>query len=340
MSPKRYYLTLSHVIPEEERDTRRSLAHVETWRDGKRAEPYSDYATGSVKLEPHEVARVEAASNVERVEEVGKNVYHVDAAVPSDSDLRSHKADMLFEWGFTGEGIDVGVIDGGIGSAVLSRFAVKATRGFGDASLHGTTDHGSPVASIAVPRQARLVFGAANDTGEDADAIYWMADEVGVHVVNMSFGTQTDSQHFRDALAHAKSKGIELIASAGNDDTSTPQYPANYPGVVCVGALDKNNGWRRASFSNFGPWVDLWMNGVDVAAYDAGGNLISFGGTSAAAPLATFVHASLLTKGLTSLGQINTTNSMRDGGMAREDLGGGHQVNAGQAAWAMRNYCV
>ena len=54
-----------------------------------------------------------------------------------------------------------------------------------------------------------------------------------------------------------------VVASAGNDATSRPTYPAALPGVVAVGALDRAG---RAAFSNFGPWVDAATPGVDVVS--------------------------------------------------------------------------
>lgn len=54
-----------------------------------------------------------------------------------------------------------------------------------------------------------------------------------------------------------------VVASAGNDGSSRPAYPAALPGVVAVGALDGN---ERAGFSNFGPWVDACAPGADVTS--------------------------------------------------------------------------
>jgi len=65
-----------------------------------------------------------------------------------------------------------------------------------------------------------------------------------------------------------------IVASAGNENTSRPYYPAAFPGVVAVGAVDTSvdadlNPWTspsrsgpRASFSNFGTWVDAFGSGV------------------------------------------------------------------------------
>jgi Subtilase family len=62
---------------------------------------------------------------------------------------------------------------------------------------------------------------------------------------------------------------------------ATPAYPANYSGVVSVGATDQND--RLASFSNFGQTVDIAAPGVAIPSAYRGGTA-SLSGTSMAAP--------------------------------------------------------
>lgn len=362
------YIISNTALPPEQRGRFRALRNAETYRNLKTAEPdIGERGVYTVELTPAEVRDLQRdrPSNLRHLEKVlPGSKPHVDASVPSDADLRGAKADKLYEWGFTGRGIDVGIIDTGLGSGVAGKFNIKAIRGErGLTPYYGS--HGSRVASVAVPRASRLVFARAiNEPGDnnfnEADelsALYWMVDTVGVHVINMSYGGAAESQTYRDALANATAKGVLLVASAGNESTSTPQYPGNYDGVISVGALDKERGWARASFSNYGSWVDMWANGVKVAGYDASGNLTTSDGTSHAAPLVTFVKASLLTKGLTSIGQVKTQDAVRDGDGAEpvdelapdgakvsaegvpSGAGGGKRLNGRGAAWKMRDLC-
>jgi len=57
--------------------------------------------------------------------------------------------------------------------------------------------------------------------------------------------------------------GAICIAPAGNSGFDRPEFPAAFPGVIGVGALGGD--WRgRATFSNFGPWVDVYAPGRDL----------------------------------------------------------------------------
>jgi subtilisin family serine protease len=57
--------------------------------------------------------------------------------------------------------------------------------------------------------------------------------------------------------------GAICLAPAGNSGFDRPEYPAAFPGVIGVGALGGD--WRgRATFSNFGPWVDVYAPGRDL----------------------------------------------------------------------------
>jgi hypothetical protein len=57
--------------------------------------------------------------------------------------------------------------------------------------------------------------------------------------------------------------GAICLAPAGNSGLGRPEFPAAFPGVIGVGALGGD--WRgRATFSNFGPWVDVYAPGRDL----------------------------------------------------------------------------
>jgi serine protease len=79
-----------------------------------------------------------------------------------------------------------------------------------------------------------------------------------VSVISMSFGGPGDPgvPEFFQALADmATNAGVLCVAAAGNDGDSVPVYPAACDHVLAVAATDFDN--ARASFSNFGSWVDV-----------------------------------------------------------------------------------
>lgn len=120
-----------------------------------------------------------------------------------------------------------------------------------------------------------------------AKAISQTSGWAGTQVINVSFAGYTYSSELDAAVQTARSRGVVVVAAAGNDNTSAPAYPASIVGVLGVGATDQNG--NRASFSNFGsPSVDVSAPGVGIVTTRTsaqGGGYVSMNGTSFASPL-------------------------------------------------------
>ena len=92
----------------------------------------------------------------------------------------------------------------------------------------------------------------------------------GAKVINASYGGPTGSELVREAIQRAKSKGVLLVAAAGNDgvnDDAHPVYPAAYPdsNILSVAATDNKD--KLASFSNYGAkTVDMAAPGNKIAS--------------------------------------------------------------------------
>jgi serine protease len=75
-------------------------------------------------------------------------------------------------------------------------------------------------------------------------------------------GSYDYSSALDTACSNALAAGTLLVAAAGNDNVSTPLYPAALSSVISVAAVDQSK--NKASFSNYGPTIDLAAPGVNV----------------------------------------------------------------------------
>ena len=106
-------------------------------------------------------------------------------------------------------------------------------------------------------------------TYNDAEDAFYYAVNNGADVISNSWGKNDYSQSMQDAIDYAYSQGVIIVASAGNDNTNSPHYPADSNHVISVAATDSND--QKASFSNYGDWVDIAAPGVDVLSLRAAG---------------------------------------------------------------------
>lgn len=103
-------------------------------------------------------------------------------------------------------------------------------------------------------------------------------------VINLSVTTPA-SRAVDSAVSNAVSFGIHVVVAAGNDNVDASLLsPARADAVITVGATDIND--QRASFSNFGPDVDIWAPGVEIISLGITSNnaLKTLDGTSMATP--------------------------------------------------------
>jgi thermitase len=89
----------------------------------------------------------------------------------------------------------------------------------------------------------------------------WAVDK-GASIVNISLRLDEPSLQLEEAVAYAWSKGALIVAAAGNDGGSTPQYPAYYPECIAVTATKEDG--SRAPLASYGDWVDIAALGYQV----------------------------------------------------------------------------
>ena len=130
-------------------------------------------------------------------------------------------------------------------------------------------------------KKARAARGTAL-----ADGIRWAADH-GADVINLSLGDDSDSAHPEPredaAVRYALRKGTVVVASAGNggEDGDHISYPAAYPGVIAVAAVDRYG--ARAAFSTRRWYATVAAPGKDILIADPDRTYYEGWGTSAAA---------------------------------------------------------
>lgn len=124
--------------------------------------------------------------------------------------------------------------------------------------------------------------GASLNIDDTSLAIEYAADN-GATVISMSFGGTDDFQSIRDAVNYANSKGVALVAAAGNSNSNVENYPAANPNVIAIGSTD--SGDLKSSFSNYGNWVNIVAPGSNIWNTVLNDQIKSKQGTSMATPL-------------------------------------------------------
>jgi len=116
-----------------------------------------------------------------------------------------------------------------------------------------------------------LKFLSSSGSGSTTDAVeaFYYAVENGADVTSSSWGGGNYTVTMAEAIDYAHSKGVVMVASAGNDNSTDPYYPAYFDHMFSVAATDSRD--RKASFSNYGDWVEIAAPGVDILSLRADG---------------------------------------------------------------------
>jgi hypothetical protein len=121
------------------------------------------------------------------------------------------------------------------------------------------------------------------------DQAIYDATDAGAKVINLSAGGSSDSAATVAAIDYAISHGVIFVTITGNDSAGTIQFPGRLPQCITVGATERDD--TRASFSNYGPAIDLVAPGRDIYTVGKDGGLEYWYGTSFAAPQVAAVAA-------------------------------------------------
>jgi subtilisin family serine protease len=227
-----------------------------------------------------------------------------------------------------GRGVTVAVLDTGVAAAADLSGSVTTgpdytiganPPGYRPPHLHGTFIASLIGAHGSGPGRAGGVIGAApaarilsvrvilddeepgiadyNQNARFADAIdrgIRYAARHRARIINLSLGSGQPTRDMQSAIGYAVSRGIVVIASAGNNGLArrryTPySYPASFPGVISVGAV--NAAGAHAPFSDRNSSVMVSAPGVNIIGAGRDGSYVQGSGTSPAAAFVSGVAA-------------------------------------------------
>lgn len=146
-----------------------------------------------------------------------------------------------------------------------------------------------------MPLRAGYAVGAdaSLEAAAIAEAIYYAANN-SARVITMSFGDTADVQTVRNAINYAYSKGVVLVASAGNDNSFTKMYPAAYDNVIAVSSTNISD--MKSNFSQYGSWIDVAAPGTNILSTYINNGFASISGTSMSAPFVAGLAGLILSK--------------------------------------------
>ena len=272
-----------------------------------------------IKVPPQSIQKVKnALANNPHVKFVEENFLAAGGSTPNDPSYASQwhlsKVSAPQGWDITtgSSVVDIAIVDSGV-DPTHPDLAGKLLPGYN--FLNGTTDthdvlgHGTAVAGTAAaisnnsvgvsglawnnPIMPLVVLDATDYASYSniASAIIYAADR-GVRVINVSIGGSSASSTLQNAVNYAWSKGSLVFASAMNNGTSTPYYPAACTNAIAVASTDAND--NRSSFSSYGNWITISAPGSYIYTTNRGGGYGAWNGTSFSSPLTAGLAALIL----------------------------------------------
>ena len=203
----------------------------------------------------------------------------VQADGESSSAFRGSQVSEAWTWTTGSPDVTIAVVDTGVtptGDLAADRLVpghdfVDGHSDTADDDGHGTAiasvlgaDHDNKAGFMGVCDSCRIMpVRVLQDRGESpadgttadvAAGIVWAADH-GAQIINLSLSTDVSSRLLEDAVQHAATKGVLVVASAGNARSTARRYPAAFESVIAVG---QDGGPVRNTYSD--RWIDFSAN--------------------------------------------------------------------------------
>lgn len=186
----------------------------------------------------------------------------------------------------------------------------------GDGQIDEGVGHGTFISSIILvnTRDTRIMpVRVLNSDGSGvaanvAKGIRYAADQ-GAHIINLSLSGDTDDPALRDAVSYAASKGVVLIAAAASN-SSNLGYPAAYPQVIAVGAINQSNTVPNFALANASQ-VAVFAPGDEIYGVSNLGARVWMSGNSMAAAFVSAEAALLMSNGKCQAACVRATLTSR-----------------------------
>lgn len=232
----------------------------------------------------------------------------------------------LWNKGYTGKDITIAIIDTGCSSHDDLNKNIIGGRNFTTEddtnNYNDYNGHGSHVAGIVAsnghikgvaPDSKLLILKVLESNGNGnlenvVNAINYAIDQK-VNIINLSLGCKVDIPELHSAIKRAVNNNVMVCCAIGNEgdngaNTNEIDYPAYYPEVISVGAID--NSRLSATFSNSNIFCDCVAPGVNVISTHLNNGYVGLDGTSMSTPHVVGAIALLMEKFIKEWGRKPT----------------------------------
>lgn len=195
-------------------------------------------------------------------------------------DLRN-RIDLENGYNFVGNNYDT-MDDNGHGTHISGIISAQANNGIGLVGITGNLD----VKILPVKVLDESGYG---ETINIVKGILYAVDS-GANIINLSLGVQEKNELIAKAIDYAKSKGVFVVAAAGNENENSDNFSPAGDGAFTVAAM--NYDYRKAYFSDYGNSIKVSAPGVQILSTVPGG-YEAWDGTSMSAPIVSGIAAML-----------------------------------------------
>lgn len=244
-----------------------------------------------------------------------------------DSSHADLKANYVPGWNFYDNNSNTTDVNGH-GTAVAGAAAMVGNNSTGSAGIA----YGAKIMPVRISSPDGYAYGSTM-----AQALYWAADN-GARVANISFSGVPGNSTVQAAAEYMRSKGGYVVAAAGN--SGGLENVAAHSSILAVSATDQND--ARATFSSYGPYVDISAPGKDIYSAWNGGGYGNYWGTSFSSPIvagtAALVMAANSNLTPADIDRILTSTATDLGSAGYDQYFGHGRVDAAKAVAAARTF--